>query len=449
MVGAPHLISGLRREGRLGVRRERRQLVFGLLLASAVSASLVAPVAADTNLIVGGEAVVAHTNGDGVNMRDAGNSSGNVITSYADGSTLTVVAGPQGATDGSQWYNVSSGSQSGWIVSDFLSRPASQTGQSVTIVGTNNDGLRLRDAASYDSNTLTVIPEGATASVAGVDQTGSDGTVWVNLTYQGMTGFSARDFIRVDSGGTANAQAASAPATVDAPSDGLSVGDNAEVVNTNGDGLNMRYDVGYNAGVEAVAPEGAVVGINDGPKQDGSGNTWWGVEYKGMKGWMIDSYLTKTDKQPVQATASTASTTETSAPATTASAPDSSSIGQQIASEAMNYLGYPYVWAGTTPSGFDCSGFVYYVVNQVLGGGFPRDMASQVASGTYVDANDLQPGDLVFQQNTYTWGLSHVGIYIGNGQFISAANESVGVTISNLWDSYWGPRYYTARRINP
>ncbi len=431
----------------MGVRRERRRLVLGLLLASAVSITTVAPVAADTNLIVGGEAVVAHTNGDGVNMRDAGNSSGKVITSYADGTALSVVAGPQGATDGSQWYEVSKGSQSGWIVSDYLSRAPIASGQSVTIVGTNNDGLRLRDKPSTNSTTLTVIPEGASAKVVGAEQTDSSGTTWVNLSYQGQTGYSSRDFVRVDTGGNANAQAASTPAPV-ASTAGLAVGDNAEVVNTNGDGLNLRYDVGYNSGVETVAPEGSVVHISAGPKQDGSGNTWWQVDYKGMKGWMYDAYLTKTDKQPTQA-AQTQSVSTTNAPAAPTTTSASSSVGQQIANEAMNYLGYPYVWAGTTPSGFDCSGFVYYIVNKVLGGGFPRDMASQVTSGTYVDSNNLQPGDLVFQQNTYQWGLSHVGIYIGNGQFISAANESVGVTISNLWDSYWGPRYYTARRIGP
>ncbi len=429
----------------MGVRRERRQLLFGLLLASTVTASLVAPAAADTNLISGGEAVVAHTNGDGVNMRDAGSSSGNVITSYPDGTTLSVVAGPAGAPDGSQWYNVTVGSQTGWIVSDYLTRAATKSGQTVTIVGTNNNGLRLRDGATVNSNTLTVIPEGATASVVGDEQTGPGGMVWVNISYQGQTGFSSRDFIRVGGSGTAEAQAASAPAVVS--SSGLAVGDNAEIVNTNGDGLNLRYDVGYNSGVEGVAPEGTVVSVTDGPKQDGSGNTWWGVDYKGMKGWMYDAYLAKTDKQPQQASASQQAAPTNTAPA--AAATSSSALGQQIANEAMNYLGYPYVWAGTTPSGFDCSGFVYYIVNKVTGGGFPRDMGSQVTSGTYVDANSLQPGDLVFQQNTYQWGLSHVGIYIGNGQFISAANESVGVTISNLWDSYWGQRYYTARRIGP
>ena len=129
-------------------------------------------------------------------------------------------------------------------------------------------------------------------------------------------------------------------------------------------------------------------------------------------------------------------------------APDITPIGQQIAATAMKYLGAPYVWGGTTPSGFDCSGFVYFVVNQVLGNNsFSRSMSDQVLAGIPVSPNDLQPGDLVFQQNTYQWGLSHAGIYIGNGQFINAGDESTGVTISDLWDNYWGPRFLTARRI--
>jgi cell wall-associated NlpC family hydrolase len=124
-----------------------------------------------------------------------------------------------------------------------------------------------------------------------------------------------------------------------------------------------------------------------------------------------------------------------------------SSAGQQIVDLAMQFQGAPYVWGATGPSSFDCTGYTYYIVNQVIGGGFPRDMHGQASFGTPVSPDNLQPGDIVFQQNTYQPGLSHAGIYIGNGQFINAANESVGVTISNLWDSYWGPRYHSAVRI--
>ncbi len=123
----------------------------------------------------------------------------------------------------------------------------------------------------------------------------------------------------------------------------------------------------------------------------------------------------------------------------------SGSRAAAIVSTAKEYIGVPYRWAGTTPSGFDCSGFVQYVF-KANGISLNRTAATQYAHGSYVAKSDLRAGDLVFFQNTYKAGISHVGIYIGSGQFIHASS-SKGVTISDLSSSYYVNHYYGARRI--
>lgn len=116
-----------------------------------------------------------------------------------------------------------------------------------------------------------------------------------------------------------------------------------------------------------------------------------------------------------------------------------------IVSVAQNYLDVPYVWGGTSPSGFDCSGFTQYVFNEC---GYPlsRIASAQYNDGTPISYSELASGDLVFFTNTYsTNGISHVGIYMGGGEFIHAANG--GVKISSLSENYYSSRYYGACRI--
>ncbi|RHM57787.1 C40 family peptidase [uncultured Mitsuokella sp.] len=119
-------------------------------------------------------------------------------------------------------------------------------------------------------------------------------------------------------------------------------------------------------------------------------------------------------------------------------------ISRRVVSESMNYLGVPYVFGGTTPSGFDCSGYVRYVFAHA-GIYLPRTADAQYECGYPVSTGELVAGDLVFF-STYEPGPSHVGIYLGDGEFINASS-SQGVSIASLYSSYWGSCYIGARRV--
>ncbi|MFO7173746.1 MAG: stalk domain-containing protein [Bacillota bacterium] len=119
--------------------------------------------------------------------------------------------------------------------------------------------------------------------------------------------------------------------------------------------------------------------------------------------------------------------------------------GFRMAEIAQSLVGKPYAWGGTTPAGFDCSGFTLYVARQV-GVELPRTSQDQFAVGTPVRVEDLLPGDLVFY-STYGPGPTHVGIYIGEGRFVSALNQSAGVTVTEMDAPWWRGRYLGARRV--
>lgn len=107
-------------------------------------------------------------------------------------------------------------------------------------------------------------------------------------------------------------------------------------------------------------------------------------------------------------------------------------------------IGTPYKWAGTTEKGFDCSGFTSYVFAQ-FGFDLPHTSKGQNEEGYWIDKSDLRPGDLVFF-NTDGKGISHVGIYIGDGMFAHSA-YGTGVTKTSLNDAYYKKRYVSARRV--
>ncbi|CQR73089.1 Gamma-DL-glutamyl hydrolase precursor [Sporomusa ovata DSM 2662] len=116
----------------------------------------------------------------------------------------------------------------------------------------------------------------------------------------------------------------------------------------------------------------------------------------------------------------------------------------EIIKNAQKYMGVPYVWGGTTPAGWDCSGYTQYVMKE-SGITIPRTAAEQFNSGIAVNKNDLKIGDLVFF-TTYKAGASHVGFYMGDGKFIHASSVAKQVTINSLSEDYYTEHYIGARR---
>lgn len=134
-------------------------------------------------------------------------------------------------------------------------------------------------------------------------------------------------------------------------------------------------------------------------------------------------------------------------PASFATSAVANDWGDRLVARAMKYLGTPYRYGGTTPSGFDCSGFVYYLYGAVFGQRIPRMPHDMAREGMPVARGDLRRGDIVFfgHRGTFT----HVGIYAGDGQFVHATHRGSPVMVTPLDSDYYRQRYMTAVRLTP
>jgi cell wall-associated NlpC family hydrolase len=189
------------------------------------------------------------------------------------------------------------------------------------------------------------------------------------------------------------------------------------------DSVNLRAGASTDTGVIAVLPAGVEIYLT-GNLSNGFAEADTGYGF----GWVYTDYIGSSAPAAVAAPVSTG--------------------GQALVDFAMQFNGYPYVWAGNTPSGFDCSGFTQYVVQNVYGYDITHSTDLQSGYGSYVGWGEWAPGDLVFFSGTGASGYySHVGIYIGDGQMIHAENEGTGVRISSLNSDYYSSHYATAIRL--
>lgn len=178
---------------------------------------------------------------------------------------------------------------------------------------------------------------------------------------------------------------------------------------------------------------------------------WSKVKVSGKEGYISSSLLSDKKKETSRAaetprtsentSAETATETETTTTTSSAPAPQN---GGSVVETAKSYIGSSYVYGASGPSSFDCSGFTSYIYKQ-YGVSLNRTAAGQYSNGTAVSKDELQPGDLVMFGKS---GINHVGIYIGGGQMVHAANPSRGVTTDTINSGYYYNNYVGARRVN-
>ena len=172
-------------------------------------------------------------------------------------------------------------------------------------------------------------------------------------------------------------------------------------------------------------------------------NGWSKVKVGDKEGFISSSLLSE-KRQETSRSRTTVRSKETSEPTNNvAKAVPASGNGSSVVTTANQYIGSKYVYGGTTPSGFDCSGFTSYVYKQ-YGVNLNRTAAGQYSNGVAVSKSELQPGDLVMFGKS---GINHVGIYVGGGKMVHAANSSRGVTTDTINSGYYGTNYVGARRV--
>ena len=257
-------------------------------------------------------------------------------------------------------------------------------------------------------------------------------------------------------------------------------------VNAEGSSLRVRSQANTNSAVLGSLSHGTQVEVNAVTESG-----WYQISYNGAAGYVSGDYLTVADaaqlpveKEPVYARVTASALHVRSGPGTDYEKTDklsagtvvevleesngwykidsgyisaeyavivdaaSATLGSEIANYALTFVGYPYVYGGSSPSGFDCSGFTSYVYAQ-FGISLNRSASNQLDNGTPVSMSELQPGDLVLFKKSGTGSkrASHVGIYIGGNQFVHASTSTVGVIVSNMSDAYYTSGFVGGRRL--
>lgn len=280
---------------------------------------------------------------------------------------------------------------------------------------TTASAVNFRQEPSTESAVLDKLYDGTRVAV--LDQTGD----WYQVAYDGDVGYMSAEYVQTQ------------------PIMNISCG-GAKVTTAV---LNLRSGPGTENDIVAKIPEGSVtkiIGINSG---------WFKVQYGGNTGYISPDYVTVTAYAGSYGKSASSASSSASSSAGTSSGTSAAATGtrQEIIDYAATLLGCKYVYGGTSTSGFDCSGFTMYVFSK-FGISLSHSSSTQYSNSVRISKSELQVGDLVFfSQKRGSSKVGHVGIYVGDNEFIHAASPGKGVRYDDLDSDYYSSHYIGCGRV--
>lgn len=361
------------------------------VMAGMLATALVAPITDATNSYADDTRTITGR----VNFRTGPGNEYDSMGKIEEGETVTYLGSNGG------WRKVKYNSKVGYVYKNYISEGTTST-TSVKYVKCNKS-LNVRKGPSTSYSIITSLSNGTKVNV--ISSSGG----WSKITTGRTTGYVSNQYL-----------SNSAPSSSSETSTTKYV-----VANV---GLNVRKGPSTSHAVVTTLANGTKVTVKS------TSNGWSKITTGNITGYVSSSYLTS--KKPSSGSSSSSdSSTSTSA--------------SKLISYAKKFLGKPYVWGAQGPNGFDCSGFTYYVFKNSAGITLPRTSSMQSKYGTAVSKSNLKPGDLLFFDTvgSNNGGVTHCGIYIGNGQMIHAASGQGKVVINNINSSYYVNAYVNARRV--
>ncbi|KXY49869.1 SH3 domain-containing protein [Bacillus sp. FSL M7-1020] len=362
-------------------------------------------------------------------VRTGPSTSHTTVASITKGQVVQVVGEVQ------DWFKINYAGQAAYISKDYVTKGGSnengsqgnnqnnnqnnnvtvQTGGTYVV---NATSLRVRTGPAAYHSVIGGVLNGTTLNVVG-----SEGS-WFKVNYQGKTGFVSGEFVKFVKGGTATPEQPKQP---EKPNQGA-IGD----YYINASALNVRSGEGTNYRIIGALSQGQKVQVIS----ENSG--WSKINYNGQNGYIGTRFLSKTPvggavDKPNNNNNNQNNNNQNNNNTGNNNTGNNSGDTSSLLAYAKSMQGVPYVWGGTSANGVDCSGYIYHVFKK-----FGHNISRQSVAGYWSSlpkTSSPQPGDLIYFQNTYKAGPSHMGIYLGGGSFIQSGDK--GVAIASLSNSYW------------